>query len=517
MFGTNILDIAIGMIFVYLLLSLICSAANEIIEGWLKNRATDLERGIRELLDPNGHVSADNIVAKLYNHPLINGLYKGFYEDFVKYHNGSDTLSRKLPDEFQWLIRLFRWFKRILTTNPKLPSYIPARSFALALMDTVLPANEPAPTSPPTAPPPFQLSGAAGATQPAGQLASPPLSNALEPLRNAISTLPDTQARKALLALVDAAGDDVNKARENIETWFNSSMDRVSGWYKKRSQLIIFILGFGVAVALNADSVTLVKRLSTDKTLRDSLVVAAEAYAKANPSPTPTTEATPATNPTAASNPTNGAKPSPTATPKVSPTATPTTTPATGAATVPATTPTTTPTTAPTTPTTTPVTDTQTAAKPAASPSPAPATLPKECKDLNDTSPECRLALNRQEIEKLSLPLGWADLNNADDLKSQDKLKLRWPGLYARCFIAGKWERADIKDSKCKPSDALYGGLTGAGGWWDQLFWHILGWLITALAVSLGAPFWFDLLNKFIVVRSTIKPHEKSPEEPSKA
>jgi hypothetical protein len=42
-----------------------------------------------------------------------------------------------------------------------------------------------------------------------------------------------------------------------------------------------------------------------------------------------------------------------------------------------------------------------------------------------------------------------------------------------------------------------------------------LGWLVTALAIMLGAPFWFDVLNKFVVVRSTVKPHEKSPEEAS--
>jgi hypothetical protein len=41
------------------------------------------------------------------------------------------------------------------------------------------------------------------------------------------------------------------------------------------------------------------------------------------------------------------------------------------------------------------------------------------------------------------------------------------------------------------------------------------GWLLTALAISLGAPFWFDLLNKIMVIRSTVKPHEKSPEEAS--
>jgi hypothetical protein len=44
----------------------------------------------------------------------------------------------------------------------------------------------------------------------------------------------------------------------------------------------------------------------------------------------------------------------------------------------------------------------------------------------------------------------------------------------------------------------------------------LFGWLITACAISLGAPFWFDMLNKVMVVRSTIKPQEKSKPEKSK-
>jgi hypothetical protein len=43
-----------------------------------------------------------------------------------------------------------------------------------------------------------------------------------------------------------------------------------------------------------------------------------------------------------------------------------------------------------------------------------------------------------------------------------------------------------------------------------------LGWLLTAFAISLGAPFWFDSLNKLMVIRSTVKPREKSKEEGSK-
>ena len=38
---------------------------------------------------------------------------------------------------------------------------------------------------------------------------------------------------------------------------------------------------------------------------------------------------------------------------------------------------------------------------------------------------------------------------------------------------------------------------------------------MTAFAISLGSPFWFDLLNRLMVIRETVKPHEKSPEESS--
>ena len=46
----------------------------------------------------------------------------------------------------------------------------------------------------------------------------------------------------------------------------------------------------------------------------------------------------------------------------------------------------------------------------------------------------------------------------------------------------------------------------------QPLFWleTLTGWLITTLALSLGAPFWFDTLNKFMVVRSTVKPKRRA-------
>src|SRR5262249_5293119 len=157
--------------------------------------------------------------------------------------------------------------------------------------------------------------------------------NPLTPLRQGVVQsliLPD-QLKTALVTLIDAAGNDVAKARENIEKWVNRGMESVSGWYKRRNQVIILLLGFGISAVFNIDTITVAQRLSTDKSLRESLVAAAEQYAKAGaesevqtpaakPSPSagaiaaPSPAASPASSP-AAANPTAspGASPAPTA------------------------------------------------------------------------------------------------------------------------------------------------------------------------------------------------------------
>src|SRR5580692_7422161 len=105
MFGSTMLEVAIGLVFIYLLLSLVCSAAKEGLEAFMKKRAIDLERGIRELLDdPEG----TRLVKKLYEHPLIDGLFRGNFDS----EKGGRFWSR-------------------------LPSYIPAPNFAVALIDVV--------------------------------------------------------------------------------------------------------------------------------------------------------------------------------------------------------------------------------------------------------------------------------------------------------------------------------------------------------------------------------------------
>jgi len=379
MLGSSIIDIAIGMIFIYLLLSLICSAANEIIERFSKKRAKDLESGLKEML------RSDDLVKSLYEHPLVYSLFPKPYTPGGK----------------------------------NLPSYIPARNFALALMDLAAP------------------SGATGATG-GGLQASSPAS--LANLRAAVAAndkLPK-EIKQALLTFAEANLDNPAKVRESIEGWFDSSMDRVSGWYKRRSQLIVLLLGLALAILLNVDSVAVVRALATDKAMRDSLVAAAQEYAKSStpPSPSPSPSASPSASPkgprppSQSPTPGNGANASPSVRPASSPRAA--------------------------------------GASPSPSPSPSPSSSPTPACD----TPECRVERNLTQIKKLGLPIGWT----REPGEPRSLYGVSWPGWAVR----------------------------------------IIGWLLTALALSLGAPFWFDMLNKVIVVRGTVKPKEKSPEEQSK-
>jgi hypothetical protein len=109
MFGSDILDVLVGLAFVYLLASLIVSALTELISGWLGWRADKLMDGIRNLIDAPG---ADVWVSKLYDHPLIQGM-------------------SPLPTK-AFTIRGFK-----LAPLAPGPSYIPARTFSAALLGVI--------------------------------------------------------------------------------------------------------------------------------------------------------------------------------------------------------------------------------------------------------------------------------------------------------------------------------------------------------------------------------------------
>jgi hypothetical protein len=311
MFGSQILDTALGVAFVLMVVSLVCSAIREGIESLLKTRATHLEHGVRELLHDR---DAAGIARHLFEHPLIAGLYSGTYA-------GPDRAGSR---------------PAMLTRGRNLPSYIPSRSFALALMDIA----------------------ARGAVT--DEVSSHPESGvvSLEGVRANILNIGNPAVQRVLLTAIDSAQNDFDKAVANIQAWFDGSMDRVSGWYKRSTQWMLFGIGLILAVGWNINTLTIADQLFHDTALRAAIVARAEAASEAG-------------------------------------------------------------------------------------------TVP--------------VSADMDVLREMNLPLGW------DDPTARDV------------------------------------------GWWQM----VLGWLITAIAATLGAPFWFDVLNKIMVIRSTVKPHEKSPEEAS--
>ncbi|MCP5245817.1 MAG: hypothetical protein H6937_07665 [Burkholderiales bacterium] len=96
-----------------------------------------------------------------------------------------------------------------------------------------------------------------------------------ESLRQKLSdrTLPLGQL---LGPMLDEANDDLEKFKSKVENHFNAVMDRVGGWYKRRTQMIMFILGLLLAALFNVDSIYIAQQLQRNPAQVDELVQVAE-------------------------------------------------------------------------------------------------------------------------------------------------------------------------------------------------------------------------------------------------
>ena len=387
MFGSKVLEVGIGLSLLFLFVSLICTAIREMIEAFMKSRAMDVERGIRLLLnEPKG----ETYTKQFFSHPFIYALSKGDYDPdrlttslFRKY--ASDRLAPVQAAPVQaapvqaapvqaapaasFHARMPVW------ARSGMPSYIPAAQFAGALIDIL--AHGPVDAAP----------NPSAATMPVS----------MQSLRDSVSKITNPKLQRALLAAIDAAQGDLDNVKANLEQWYNGTMDRVAGWYKRRTQVILFFLGLGAAVFLNVDAITVATHLAREQSLQTSVLDHAE---------------------------------------KLIPVGTK-----------------------------------------------GDTVVGDELKELSKQS----LAELTKGLGEIDYPVGWE----------------------------GRWPKQQAPALKCAPGDCSIFGVGYPVKFLPALS-LLLGWLITALAVTLGAPFWFDVLNKFMVIRSTVKPDEKSRDEGSK-
>ena len=75
-----------------------------------------------------------------------------------------------------------------------------------------------------------------------------------------------------LKSLWQDSGADLDTFRSKLEGWFNDTMERASGWYKKYTRILLLIIGLIIAYFFNVDSIAIHRILSTNKPARDQLV-----------------------------------------------------------------------------------------------------------------------------------------------------------------------------------------------------------------------------------------------------
>ncbi|MDA8109983.1 MAG: peptidoglycan-binding domain-containing protein [Betaproteobacteria bacterium] len=234
-----IVEVAIGLMVVYLLLAILCSSAVEMIAGFLGLRGEMLWKGVESMLGGRG---AGGPVAR------VAGIARALLGNFV-----SGAASPAAPQAEAQVYAL----SSALIEHPlidsmrnakRAPSYLSADRFAVALLDTLSRTYR----------------GERRLYADFGQT---------------VSALPDGPLKANLEIVLKETGGDASLARQRIEAWYDETMQRVSGWYKRQTQWLLLAFGLFAAVSLNVDSIDLAMRIWREPMLRAVAVRSAEAYA----------------------------------------------------------------------------------------------------------------------------------------------------------------------------------------------------------------------------------------------
>jgi hypothetical protein len=389
MLGSTILEAAVGLVFVYLLFSLLVSAVNEAILGHMTHlRSRVLEDGLKALLSDEGSKAppAGQWFKTLW--AILSSPVRLFMPKRPPNKGGAQNFAVHLLEH--------PLVKGLAPQGSSCPSYLPANTFADAVLG-LLTAPEPAlllnPPSAVDAPPPVSFQDVTPAH-----------------LVTTIANLKDTHAKK-LLSSVLAGTRTIQEGRQRLAAWFNESMDRVSGSYKRRVQLWLYIWSTLLVLWLNIDTIDITRRLLADTQFRTVLANSATDYI---------TKTNVATSSTGQTN---------------------------------------------------------------------------------------KLAMLQEDISRLKLPLGWGpSLSNGLTNSIPEWVLTHFPLRLQR----HEW------DTNAPPNLLVSGLLSGTvptpstpEDWWLKL----LGLIITIGAISQGAPFWFDILNKVTNLRAAGRPPkvEKPP------
>jgi len=238
-------DVAIGLVFLYVVLALVCSTVNEAIATAVGLRARFLQVGILNLLSGSATTTRAGIATarQFYAHPLVQGLIRPAHG----------------PDPSVDPTSATRWWRK-----PPYPSYVPSRTFVAALTDIAREAE----------------AKIEDIEADEGKAARERIEAAADELERSFAAIPNERLSEAMLALYRSSGREAAQFQHALERWFDDSMERVSGWYKRRIHLLLFVIATFVVVVLNADTLASGRVLWRDDAVRAAVVTQAQEAAK---------------------------------------------------------------------------------------------------------------------------------------------------------------------------------------------------------------------------------------------
>jgi hypothetical protein len=269
MFNNVALDVVIGLVFIFLLYSLLATIIQEIIATKLALRAKILEKGIIRMLE-DGKSSPNDTTLSLfrarnalknmriavwfYAHPLIK--YLGENNRYSKpAYLSAQNFSKVLVD----LLKGFGG--NYLNEAQQLNDSIQKGIIYHLPIDLVSDSNNPA-------------------IQALQHQFGRSMQNGKGDPNNTSEINPDT--RLFLQSIWTEADADIDEFKRKLEKWFDDTMERTSGWYKKHTQNILLFLGLFLAILFNIDTIAIAKKLTKDPKLREQMVQAASSYQEKN-------------------------------------------------------------------------------------------------------------------------------------------------------------------------------------------------------------------------------------------
>lgn len=414
------LDVFIGLVFVFLLYSLLATIVQEMIATRLAFRAKVLEKAILRMLEDG------KTTTRLPFGDRISG--------FLHLLGLKNLLKNKTVAPWFYAHPLIKYLAE--DNYYSKPAYIDATNFSKVMLDLLKGLEQPQ----------SQIVQSINNSIMAGTIHKLPISisdianpaikvlsaeNTGSPAANLLSpgtVSINTNTALFLRSLWQDSGADINTFKLKLEDWFNDTMQRATGWYKKYTRVVLFIVGLITAYVFNVDTIAIHKILSTNKPARDQLVQMAIS-SKDNLNPDKILDSTHTTSDSLLS-----------ATYKM-------------------------------------VADDALKSNDVLG-------LGRPWKDSCKT---CRVFKDPEKLKLLTAKINSLKNETIMTTGLSDSI-MKLTVLATRCpYINEQMEKTYFKYS---PNQS---------GGWETL----LGWLITALAITLGAPFWFDLLSKLISLRGS--------------